>query len=129
MIKQIETLHQKIDIVLILGIDTSITELLHLRNLTDQEMRTIDEIHALIDRHKDKIHALDIDHIHTPETDHFRTILCRIDLLQEQDILDLLDLDHILEEKIKQIPFNQKQQFHLLTLKSTCTIQQRWLTL
>ena len=134
---QIETFNHKIDIVLILEIDNYMTELQLLGNLTDQDMTIIDEIPALIvhhtdlliDRHIYEIHALDTDHVNTPETNNFRSTLRYIDHLLDQETLDLLDLDLILKQVIEQTPFNQKNQNYLLTLKSTCTIPQRWLTL
>ena len=106
---QIETFHHKIDIVLILEIDTDMTELLLPHNLTDQVMTTIDEILALIvhhtdliiDRHIDKIPALDIDHVHTPETDNFHSTILHLDLLLDQETLVFLYLDHILKPEIK----------------------------
>ena len=111
IVQQIVTLHHKIDILLNLEIDTVMTELLLPHNLADQDMTNIDQIHALIvivhhtdfpiDRHIDDIHDLDIDHVHTPETSHFRNTLRHIDLLLDQEILDLLDLDHILKQKQK----------------------------
>ena len=53
--------------------------------------------YLLIDRHIDKNHALDIDHVHTPETDNCRSTLRHIDFLLDQEILYLSDLDHILK--------------------------------
>ena len=104
IVKQIETFLHKIDIVFILEIDTDMTELQLLHNLTDQDMTIIDEIPALIVHHTDllinhhihEVHALDLDHVHTPETDNFRRTLRHIDLLLDQEILDFLDQDHIL---------------------------------
>ena len=127
IVLQIEMFHHKIDIFLILEIDTNMKELLVLHNLADQDMTIIDEIHALIVNHTDllidshiyEIHALDIDQIHTPETDHFRHTLLHKELL-----LDLSDLDHILKQK-KWKSFKEKSQLLLLTLKSTCTIPPR----
>ena len=134
---QIAILHHKIDIVLTLETDTDITELLLLHNLTDQDMTTIDEIHApmvhhtdlRIDDHIDKIHAIDIDHVLTPVIDNFHNTHHHTDLLLNHDSLDILDLDQILKQKIKSITFKQNNQVHLLTLKSICTILQNWLTL
>ena len=68
---QIAILHHKFDIVLTLGTDTDMTELLILQNLPDQDLTIINEIHVLIvyhadlpiDHHIDEIHVLDIDHI------------------------------------------------------------------
>ena len=64
------------------------TELILSHNSKDRDMTVIDETHALmvhltdllLDRHIDEILALDIDHLHTPETDNFRGTLRHIDL-------------------------------------------------
>ena len=82
-------LHHKIDIVPTPETDTNMTELLLLRNLTDQDMTTTDEIHVpivhhtylRIDRHIEKIHVIDIDHLHTLEIDNFHNTLRHIDPL------------------------------------------------
>ena len=137
IVLQIAILHHKIDIVLTLETDTDMTELLLLHNLTDQDMTTIDGIHVLIvhhtylhiDHHIDEIHVLDIDHVHTLEIDNFHYTLRHIDLLPNHENLDLLDLDQVLKQKIKSIPFKHNNQIHLLTLKPRCTILQKWLTL
>ena len=101
--------HHKIDIVLTLGTDTDLTELLLLRNLTDLDMTIIKDIHVLldphtdlhIDHHIDEIHVLDIDHVHTLETDNFHNILRHVDFLLNHESLDLLDLDQIPRQKIE----------------------------
>ena len=106
---QIETFLHKTDIVLILGIDTDMTELQLLHNLTDQDMTIIDEIPVLIvhhtdllvDRHINEIHALTIDHVHSPETDNSRSSFRHLDLLLDQETLNRLDPDHILKQEIK----------------------------
>ena len=135
IVTTIVILHHKIDTVLTPETDTDMTELLLLHSLTGQDMTIIDEIHDLIahhthhriDHHIDEIHALDIDHVHTLETDHFHNILCHIDFLPNHENLGLLDLDHVLEQKIKSIPLKQNNRIHLLTSKSTSTILQKWL--
>ena len=56
-------------------------ELLLLHNLTDQDITTINAIHVPIvhhtdlhtDHHKDKIHAIDINHVPTLEIDNFHS--------------------------------------------------------
>ena len=134
---QIVIIYHKIDIGLTLETDTEMTELLLLHNLTDQDMTTIDEIHVPIvnytdlhaDHHKDKIHAIDINHVPTLEIDNFNSTLPHVDLLLNHDSLDLLDLDQILKQEIKPITFKQNNQIHPLTLKSICTILQKWLML
>ena len=100
-------------------------------------MTTIDETHVLIvhhtdlhlDHHMDEIHALDIDHVLTLEIDNFHNTLRHIDLLPNHERLDLLDLDQVLKQKVKSLPFKQNNQIRLLTLKSICTIREKWLTL
>ena len=132
---QIAILDHKIDVVLTLETDTDITELLLLHNLIDQEMTRIAEIHLRIVQHTDglsfhligEIHVLDIDHIHTLEIDHFHKKLRDINFLPNPKSLDLVDLDQVLKQQIKSIPFIQSNQVHLLTLKSTCTIPKKWL--
>ena len=127
----------KIDTVLTPDTHTRMTELLLPHNLTDQDMTTTDEIHVLIvhhtdlriDRHIEKIHVINIDHVHTLEIDNFHNTLRHIDFLHNHENLDLLDLDQILRQKMKSITFKQNNQIHLLTLKSICTILQKWLTL
>ena len=139
LVRVIQTaiLHHKIDIVLTPETDTDMTELLFPHNLTDQDMTTIGKIHVLIVHHKDhhidhqidEIHVLDIDHLHTLEIDIFHNTLRHIDLLPNHKSLNLLDRDQVLKQKIKSKPFKQNNQIHLLTLKSICTILQKWLTL
>ena len=41
-----------------------------------------------IDRHAVEIHALDIYQVHTLETNNFRSTLCHIDNLLDQETLD-----------------------------------------
>ena len=102
-------LHPKIDIVLTAETDTSVTELLLLHNLTDQDLTTTDEIHVLIvhhtdlriDRHIEKIHVIDINHVHTLEIDNFHNTLRHIDLLHNHENLDLSDIDQVLRQKNK----------------------------
>ena len=85
------------------------TELLLAHILIDHDVTIFDEIHSpivhytelLIDHRIDKIHDLDIDHVHTPETDNSRSTLRHINLLLDRMILELLDLDLILKQKIK----------------------------
>ena len=110
---QTAILHHKIDIVLTLETDTDMTELLLLHNLTDQDMTTTDEIHVLIVHHTD----LHIDR-HIEEIDNFHNTLRHIDLLHNHENLDLADLDQVLKQKIKSIPFKQNNQSHKLILKS-----------
>ena len=113
------------------------TELLLILNLTDQDMTIVDEIHVLIvhhtylliDHHKDEVHVLDLDHVHTLEIDQFNNILRHLDLRPNHESLDLSDPDQVLKQKLKPIPFEENNQFHLLILKSICTILQEWLTL
>ena len=108
IILKIERFHHKIDVVLILEVDRDKTEQLLPHKITDQDMTIFGEIHACIvhhrdllkDRHIDEIHALDVDHVHTPETDISRSTLCHTELLLGQDILDILDLDHILKQEV-----------------------------
>ena len=134
---QIAKLHHKIDIVLTPETETDMTELLLLHNLGDQDMTTTDEIHIHIvhhtdlhiDRHLEEIHVLDIDHVHTLEIDNFHNILRHKDLLHKQESLGLSDLDQVLKQTIKPIPFKQNKQIRLLLLNSICTILQKWLTL
>ena len=123
----IAIIHHTIDIALTLETDTD------LHNITGQDMTTIDEIHVSIvhhtdhhtDHHIDKIHAIDINHVPTLEIDNFHNTLPHIDLLLNHDVLDLLDLDQVLKQEIKIATFKQKNQIHLLTLKSICTILQK----
>ena len=136
-VKQTTLFHHKIDIVLTPETDIGMKELLLVHNLTDQDMTTTDEIHVLIVHHTDlridrqieEIHVIDINHVHTLEIDNFHNIVRHIDLLHKQENLDLLDLDQILKQEIKSITFKQNNQIRLLTLKSICTILQKWLTL
>ena len=119
---QIAILHHKIDNVLTLETDTDIREVLLLHNLTHQGMTIIDVIHVLIihhtdlliDHHRDGINDLDTDHVHTLEIDHFHNLLRRIDILPNHKSSDLLDLDQVLRQKIKAIPFKQNNQIPLL---------------
>ena len=134
---QIATIHHKIDIALTLETNTDMTELLLLHSLTDQDMTTMNAIHVPIVHHTDlridhridKIHAIDINHVPTLEIDNFHSTLPQIDLLLNHESLDLLDLDQILKQEIKSITFKQNCQIHLITLKSICTILQKWLML
>ena len=136
IVMQIAILHHKIDIVLFLETDKDMIELLLLHNLTDQDMTTTAEIHVLIvhhtdlliDDHIDEIHALDIDHVHTLEID-FHNTLRHLDLLPKNESVDFLDIDQILKQRRKSVPFKQNNQIHQLTLKSICTILQKQLTL
>ena len=132
---QIAINNQKIDIALTLETDTDMTELLLLHNLTDQDMKTINEIHVLIvhhtdlhiDHHTDKILAIDINHVLTLEIDNFHNTLRQIVLLLNHDSLDLSD--QVLKQEIDLTTFKQNNQIHLLTLKFICTILQNWLKL
>ena len=129
--------HHKIDIVLTPETDTGMIEPLLLHNLKDQDMTTTDEIHVLIvhhtdlriDRHIEEIHVIDIDHVHTLEIDNSHKTLRHIDLLHNHESLDFSDLDQVQKQKTKSTTFKQNNQIHLLTLKSICTILQKWLTL
>ena len=108
-------------------------------NLSDQVKTIIDGIHALIVHHTDlliyrhveEVHALDVDHVHTPETGHFRITRRHLDLVIHQEIPDFFDLHHVLRQEVKQIPFNHRKKSNspILTSMSTCTFPQRWLTL
>ena len=119
---QTVTLHHKIDIVLTPDTDTGMTELRPLHNLTDQNMTTTDEIHVLIvhhtdlrkDRHIEKIHVIDIDHVHALQIDNFHNTFRHIDLLHNHENLDISDLYQVLRQKIKSITFKQNNQIHLL---------------
>ena len=132
IVMQIAILHHKIDIVLFLETDTDMIELLLLHNLTDQDMTTTAEIHVLIvhhtdlhiDDHIDEIPALDIDHVHTLEID-FHNTLRHLDPLPKNESVDFSDLDQILKQRRKSVPFEQNNQIHQLTLKSICTILQK----
>ena len=82
-------------------------------------MTNVDEIHVpivhhtdlLIDHQMDEILALDIDHVHTPETENFRSRLCHLDLLLDLEILDVLDLDRILKQEINKYLSTRKIKF------------------
>ena len=76
---QIAIYHHKIDIVLTLETDTYMTELLLLHHLTDQDMTTIDKIHAIV-----------IDYVLTLVINNLHNTLRYIDLLLNHDSLDLL---------------------------------------
>ena len=100
-------------------------------------MTTINAIHVPIvlqtglhrDHRIDKIHAIDINHVPILEIDNFHSTLPHTDLFLNHDSLDLLDLDQILKQEIKSITLKKNNQIHLITLKSICTILQKWLML
>ena len=108
---QIAILHHKIDIVLTLETDKDMAELLLLHNLTDQDLTTIDEIHAPIVHHTDIYIDHHIDHVLTLVIDNFHNTLRQIDLLLNHDNLDVLDLDHVLKQKENQQHSNRTIKF------------------
>ena len=112
---QIAKLHHKVDIALTLETNKDMTELLLLHNLTDQDMTTIDEIHV-----RSQLPHTEID---------FHNTLRTLDLLPNHESLDLSNLDQVLKQKIKSVASKQNNQIHLPTLKSICTILQKWATL
>ena len=127
-------LHPKIDIFVSPETDTGMTELLLLHNLTDQDMTTTGEIHVLIvhhtdlriDRHIEKIHVIDIDHVHTLETDNFHNTLRHIDLLHNHEKLDLSHLDQFCDKTKNKLNNIQTEQSNSpIILKTICTILQK----
>ena len=108
IVRQIQPFHHKIDILLILEIDTDdrTATLPQVNRSRYDNYRQDSRSHrspyrSSYDSHIDEIHALDIDHVHTPGTDKFRSTFRHMDLLLYQETLDLLDLDHILKHEIK----------------------------
>ena len=57
-------------------------------NIDESQVFIVHHTYLILDR-LDKIDALDRDHVHTPETDNFRSTLRHVDLLLDQEILDL----------------------------------------
>ena len=124
MVLPIETLHHKTDIAPNLETDRNMEETPSFHNIKDQDLTAIGKIHAEI-VHLTDTPILDIDHVYVQKTNHFNITLLPIILLQDQETLDPLDLDHIKKQKPKIIMYNQKLPNHHSTLKFICIIPLR----
>ena len=97
-------------------------------------MTTITEILAPIVHHIDlpTNHLTDVIHVpvtnldHTREITTFHDILLLIDHPLDLEILDILDLAHILRHEIKSTTFNHNLLLTQSTLKYTCITQHKW---
>ena len=123
-----------IDNDLLLELATIMIELLLLHIIRGLGRTTIKEILAHIVHHtdlltdhlKDVIHVPDINVDLTPEITTFKDILLLTDPLPDLEILDILDLVHILVHETKLTIFNRKVLQIQSTLKYTCITQQKW---
>ena len=84
-------------------------------------MTSINEIHTLIDHHRDlhidhhldEIHVLDIDDVHTVEIDTFHNILRHIDVLLKHETLNISDLDQTLQQKENNTVQTEQSNSHI----------------
>ena len=119
---------------LLLELATIMIELPLLHIIPGLGMTTIKRILAHIVHHTDLltdhltgvIHVPDIILDLTPEITTFKDILLLTDRRPDLEILDNLDLVHILVHETKLTKFNHKLLLIQSTLKYTCITQQKW---
>ena len=125
-----------IDNDLLLELATIMIDLLLLHITAGLVMTTINEILAhivhhtdlVIDHLPDVIHVPDINLNLTPEITTFQNVVLLTDPRPDLEILDILDLDHILIHETRIIIFNHKLPQIQSTLKydPKCTTQKKW---
>ena len=119
-----------IDNDLLLELATILIELLLLHIIPGLGLTTIKEIIVhivhLTDHLTDVIHVPDINLHLTPEITIFEDILLLTDRHPDLEILDTLDLVHILIHETKLLIFNHKLLQIQSTLEYICITQQKW---
>ena len=122
-----------IDNDLLLELAAKMIELLLLQIIPGLGMTTIKEILVHIVHHTDLLtdHLTDVIHVPdknldlTPEITTFKDILLLTDRCPDLEILDILDLVHLLVHETKITIFNHKLLLIQSTLKYTCNTQQK----